>query len=1269
MRKLYFIALFFTFATASFSQLLVNFSDATATSPSEIVDIDVTVENWDTLISAQFSINWDPSVFNFSSIENVTTDLEEFTLGGNIGTPVSAQAVSEGQLTVSWSLSSTLPASIPNGTRLFTLRLEAVGSNGDETNLTISNIPRVTEVINVQKVDIGAIAGGGELRIDDGTGGNTDCVDLIIENVSAEAGSNICVPIVVNRFTDIASVQTGLTWNSSILRFTGVNEVGVSGVSTNDANADQGELRLLWLIGLGDQPVTLNDGTTIFEVCFDVIGNNGESTNIRFESLPNFDIEIANGDGISEDVCTDNGRLTISGMTQPQTGVGLIGGCVATNGSSSICLPVTTRNFDQIASIQSGITWDSDVISFTGINEGALTGITVNAANADQGELRMLWIIGLGEQPRDVADDGVLFELCFDVVGNNGDEASVTFASLPNFAVEIANGDGMSEEFFVEAGKVAIGDSGCDNGGGGGGEPQNGVGLIANDACSMGASNFCVPITTREFRSIASIQTGITWDASVISFTGINEAGLTGITVNQANADQGELRLLWIIGLGSDPVTLDDDAVLFELCFDALGTEGDQAIVGFMDLPNFAIEIANGNGMSEEFFISNGNAYVGVNCPEPNVPGDCPDGLGTDLAVYAGNVSAEEGDEICVPITVANFDNIQSMQFTLEWDETVAEYVRQDNFGLSDLGNANFNFIAPNKLRVSWTPLSPSGALDNCSTIFEVCFNAVGDCNNTPMTPISIISDGNVLIEITDGNNDVLDVDIFPGSISINECSADPRIDITEQTNVSCAGDMDGALVVEVTGTGEITCQWTNAAGDVVGDDCNLSGVGAGEYILTATNGDSMVNTRTVIITEPDSLMIDVSITDRTCDVESAFMVNVTGGTVNSGAYSYSYDAPVDLGDAAQHDAIPGGMYSVTVTDDNGCTAVQTFEVGDESIIVDAQVTGITNIDGSGGSISVSATGMMGGMITYEWEDGSTNPQRNNLAPGTYTVTVSDGDACSSVRVFEVDWEAIFVNNIVSESSERFNGFGISCPGDDNGMISGSIIGGCNDGPIVLTIDGDEVTLPITATEGTYTIVATDACGNTDMQTIEISPPDPIELAVRDGNQLQDECANFGAADGQVDLGPLLSGGVPAYTIQSSQGTVSDLLIEDLEIGSITITVEDANGCQALFEDVMVEECLSTGECDVISIISPNGDGKNDQFIVDCARRTPNKLGVYNRWGELVFEMDDYDNSWDGTHMDGTELDEGGYMWIMKISRPDEPQELFRGTVTLLRSN
>ena len=106
--------------------------------------------------------------------------------------------------------------------------------------------------------------------------------------------------------------------------------------------------------------------------------------------------------------------------------------------------------------------------------------------------------------------------------------------------------------------------------------------------------------------------------------------------------------------------------------------------------------------------------------------------------------------------------------------------------------------------------------------------------------------------------------------------------------------------------------------------------------------------------------------------------------------------------------------------------------------------------------------------------------------------------------------------------------------------------------------------------------------------------------------------------------------------------------------------------------DVMPGASGPITTCDIVrAIISPNGDGMNEEFVIGCLNDPDvasqlNDLSIYNRWGDLVFTDSNYDNSWTGTHMDGSQLDEGGYMWVFIIGPPTDRQ-IFRGTLTLLR--
>jgi hypothetical protein len=94
-------------------QVVFSFSTDTISAPGETVDVDVIVEGGFTdIVSFQLSLNWDKSVFTYSSIQDVTDILPEFS-DGNIGSPPDGPGVDDGELTLSWSRASTQPASIP----------------------------------------------------------------------------------------------------------------------------------------------------------------------------------------------------------------------------------------------------------------------------------------------------------------------------------------------------------------------------------------------------------------------------------------------------------------------------------------------------------------------------------------------------------------------------------------------------------------------------------------------------------------------------------------------------------------------------------------------------------------------------------------------------------------------------------------------------------------------------------------------------------------------------------------------------------------------------------------------------------------------------------------------------------------------------------------------------------------------------------------------------------------------------------------------------
>jgi gliding motility-associated-like protein len=104
------------------------------------------------------------------------------------------------------------------------------------------------------------------------------------------------------------------------------------------------------------------------------------------------------------------------------------------------------------------------------------------------------------------------------------------------------------------------------------------------------------------------------------------------------------------------------------------------------------------------------------------------------------------------------------------------------------------------------------------------------------------------------------------------------------------------------------------------------------------------------------------------------------------------------------------------------------------------------------------------------------------------------------------------------------------------------------------------------------------------------------------------------------------------------------------------LTVTDlSDGCQGVdsvrikvFNNEINEDCLVFH-----NVITPNGDGLNDKWIIDCIENFPdNKVTIFNRWGDSVNSFKNYDNVsqvWNGTTTDGKPLPDGTYYYVLTI--------------------
>ncbi|RAJ05398.1 gliding motility-associated-like protein [Chitinophaga skermanii] len=109
------------------------------------------------------------------------------------------------------------------------------------------------------------------------------------------------------------------------------------------------------------------------------------------------------------------------------------------------------------------------------------------------------------------------------------------------------------------------------------------------------------------------------------------------------------------------------------------------------------------------------------------------------------------------------------------------------------------------------------------------------------------------------------------------------------------------------------------------------------------------------------------------------------------------------------------------------------------------------------------------------------------------------------------------------------------------------------------------------------------------------------------------------------------------------------------------ITMEMPSGC--VTTDSLQVRVLGNDDIYIPNVISPNGDGKNDRWVIVGLERYPNShVSIYNRWGNQVYENKSYDNSWTG---DG--LLESTYYYVLKLRLQTGEIKIYKGYIQLIR--
>ena len=422
--------------------------------------------------------------------------------------------------------------------------------------------------------------------------------------------------------------------------------------------------------------------------------------------------------------------------------------------------------------------------------------------------------------------------------------------------------------------------------------------------------------------------------------------------------------------------------------------------------------------------------------------------------------------------------------------------------------------------------------------------------------PFSIIEDlsnlspGTYVVTVTDVNN--------CGPKTASFTITEPPllvVSLVSQTNILCYGAATGVITVSVVGGTQIpttldyTYAWTGPNGYTANTQ-NLSNLLAGTYNLTVTDNNGCFKDLVVILTQSTDIVISYTTTPITCygANNASFSVTLSGGNP---PYQFQWS---DLSTSLSQTNLSAGNYTITVTDNVGCIKAATIIIPEAPVFtVNPIVTQITCNGANNGSINLNLTGGIA-PVALTWSDGSTAGLiRNNLAPGTYTATISDGTPCYIVRTFTIIQPLPLVL-----SANLTNAF--DCTNASSGAINLVVAGGTL--PYTYSWSNGATTEDLSnLTPGNYLIIVTDANGCTANAQYPIIRPGPIAITV--ATQTDFDCAAHTVDQNFIAQA---SGGIPPYQYQWSSGTISGVNNEIMHSsvnGTILLTVTDSYGCIA----------------------------------------------------------------------------------------------------------
>lgn len=1258
--------------------------------PGQQFCVPVTTLNFDDILSMAFTLNYNTSQLMFQSITNLTSALPDFTVGANFGLP--PNQIAPGNISLVWFNQSLNPSSLPNGTVLFEICFVATGNDGQSSQIVFSSDISPIEISNsnseiidffsqpgtitisaiqppniaqaqVENVDCAGAANGSiTLSVDGGTGGPytyTWSNGMSGNPLQSLSGGSYTVTV-----TDMGS--GGLTTTNTYTVSEPANALSVSGgiVPPSCAGGANGSVSL-----------TILGGTPTYNISWD---NNIQSGLVNPSNLPGgtYCVTITDNNGCTASQCftVPNGTgagATINETITPASCPGDADGSIALSLTGVIGEPIffwsTAPGVPGTAS-QTGLSAGSysvTVIDDAGCSSsknftvdepsaitltpgltniacfGDATGSISLAASGGNGGFSYEWS-GPSNFSANTAQISGLVAGNYTVTATDSKDCTTTRSfvlSQPSQALNVATitptsidqGVGGAVNIGVQGGTTPYTYSWAG--------PDNFSATSANLSGLSIGGEYCVTVTDNN-------------DCETTACTTVENVLRVNANITDACADSDNGAISLVPDGGRPPYTYSWTPASLSGA-NPTGLAAGTYTVLVMD--------SEGETVSLSLVVGASPAIVFAPAVTP-VTGD-PDSNNGAITLNVSGGTTPLSFQWAGPggysASTANISDLEQGQYCVT--------VTDSNFGNSCSRDTCFNLLYFAPLVMPDVSMSGTSCAETEDGALQIQING-----GVPGFTIEIITaNGDVLSgfsandsytqgNLPPGTTTINITDAFGGTVStsVDVSSPDPLESATVNYRHASEGNCNGRIEVSVSGgTPGYTIGWNNGASSTF-----INGLCSDfSYIPTITDANGCVLTGDSVLINNFDVAIESAV-DITCpeDEDGSVTLNVTGGDPG-----YTFDWRNAQGQQVSNQQNPTGLspgtYTVVVTEPSGNMLTRQVTLGVQSELAatiasqrDYNGFDVSCHDAADGALSVTATGSNGYM--YEWINTSDNSfvgqgaNVSSLPVGNYQVMVEDALGCMVTRSIQLTApEAISVGATIKE---------IDCHDGKNGAILAAASGGRSPFTYFWSNGafGNQVA---SLAAGSYMVTVLDRNSCEQTAAFEVENPMPIMLDFL-SEPATDGCN--GAVMAQVEGGqePLTYNWINVVDNNGPQ-------VLNLCPGEYRLQVVDVNGCLSALTSVLVDDrrfpCLEERV-----ILTPDGDGLNDEFIIFCVNDYPeNTLEIYNRWGQQVFRAENYNNNWQGTTAGGAELPEGPYYYVLQYTDPEGNTRQQKGSLTILR--